>query len=75
MAERGVFGLYRGLSSLLIGSIPKAAVRFWAYEECRKMLMDENGKMSAARSFTAGLGAARTPGGARRDARGGTPGD
>ena len=61
VAERGFFGLYRGLSSLLIGSIPKAAVRFWAYEECRKMLMDENGKMSAGRSFAAGLGTRPPP--------------
>lgn len=56
VAERGFFGLYRGLSSLLIGSIPKAAVRFLAYEECRKMLMDDQGKISAGRSFLAGLG-------------------
>ena len=58
--ERGFFGLYRGLSSLLIGSIPKAAVRFSAYEQCRKMLLDENGKLSAGRSFLAGLGAGIT---------------
>lgn len=26
--EHGVFGLYRGLSSLLYGSIPKASIRY-----------------------------------------------
>jgi solute carrier family 25 citrate transporter 1 len=58
--ERGFFGLYRGLSSLLIGSIPKAAVRFWAYEQCRKMLQDEKGKITPGRNFLAGLGAGVT---------------
>ena len=61
VSERGVFGLYRGLSSLLIGSIPKAAVRFGAYEECRKLLMDDKGKLSASRSFMAGLGTSGRP--------------
>jgi hypothetical protein len=61
VAERGVFGLYRGLSSLLIGSIPKAAVRFLAYEECRKLLVDDQGKISAGRSFLAGLGLCCAP--------------
>lgn len=53
----GFFGLYRGLSSLLYGSIPKAAVRFSVYEQLRNMLVDERGKLSRTQSFLAGMGA------------------
>jgi len=60
MKERGFFGMYRGLSSLLIGSIPKAACRFWAYEQFRKNLQDENGKITRVNNFLAGLGAGVT---------------
>lgn len=58
--ERGFFGLYRGLSSLLVGSIPKAAVRFLAYEQFRASLADSDNKISAGRNFLAGLGAGVT---------------
>jgi len=58
--EHGFFALYRGLSSLLIGSIPKAAVRFLAFEEIKKRLMDSDGKMTASKNFLAGLGAGVT---------------
>lgn len=57
LRERGFFGLYRGLSSLLVGSIPKSAVRFWAYEQFRKALADSNNKISSGGNFFAGLGA------------------
>jgi hypothetical protein len=36
------------------GSIPKAAVRFAAFEQLTRALKDENGKMSATRSMLAG---------------------
>jgi len=36
--NRGFFGLYRGLSPLLLFSIPKSAVRFWAFESVSKAL-------------------------------------
>jgi len=53
---RGFFGLYRGLSSLLVGSVPKAAVRFAAYEQFRRLLMDPTtGKLSSANTFLSGL--------------------
>jgi len=58
--EHGVTGLYRGLSSLLVGSIPKAAVRFWAYEQFKKQVVNEDGKMMAGGNFIAGLGAGVT---------------
>lgn len=60
LSETGFFGLYRGLSSLLVGSIPKAAVRFLAFEEFKKVLMDSDGKMTAGKNFMAGLGAGVT---------------
>lgn len=78
---RGFFGLYRGLSVLLYGSIPKSAVRyakifkniheiilkvkfflltlnrFGAFEECKKLLMNEKGQLTASTRLLAGLGA------------------
>eukprot|EP00004_Rigifila_ramosa_P024791 TRINITY_DN7276_c0_g1_i1.p1 TRINITY_DN7276_c0_g1~~TRINITY_DN7276_c0_g1_i1.p1 ORF type:complete len:320 (-),score=73.83 TRINITY_DN7276_c0_g1_i1:53-1012(-) len=55
--EQGFFGLYRGLSTLLAGSVPKAAIRFGAFEQFRSLLVNEKGKMTPARDFLAGLGA------------------
>ena len=57
IADKGFFGLYRGLPPLLYGSIPKSAVRFGAYEFFRSRLVDENGKLSQQRTLLAGLGA------------------
>ena len=39
--EHGVRGLYRGLSVLLYGSIPKSAVRFGSFEQFKKNAVDE----------------------------------
>lgn len=58
--DHGFFGLYRGLSSLLIGSIPKAGVRFLAFEQFKNAFSDSKGKISAAGTFFAGLGAGMT---------------
>ncbi|PAA59827.1 hypothetical protein BOX15_Mlig005712g1, partial [Macrostomum lignano] len=55
--ERGFFGLYRGLSVLLYGSIPKSAVRFGAFEEFKKRNSDAQGNLSTGRKFLCGLGA------------------
>jgi len=55
--EKGVRGLYRGASTLIVGSIPKAAVRFAAYNQFSSMLKDENGKLTPTRTMFAGLGA------------------
>lgn len=57
VSSRGVLGLYRGLSPLLVFSIPKAAVRFAAFEQFRNLLQDANGKMTPVKTLTAGLGA------------------
>ncbi|XP_076236233.1 mitochondrial citrate transporter scheggia [Calliopsis andreniformis] len=51
----GFFGLYRGLSVLIYGSIPKSAVRFGSFEKIKQVLVDENGNLTTQTSFLAGL--------------------
>ncbi|KAF5284191.1 hypothetical protein FQR65_LT00191 [Abscondita terminalis] len=53
----GFFGLYRGLSVLLYGSIPKSAVRFGAFEAFKNQMKDERGNLSAGGRLLCGLGA------------------
>lgn len=53
----GFFGLYRGLSVLLYGSIPKSAVRFGAFETFKGRLIEPNGQLSTSGKLLAGLGA------------------
>jgi solute carrier family 25 citrate transporter 1 len=55
--QKGFFGLYRGLSVLLYGSIPKSAVRFGAFEEFKKKLANEQGQLTAGTRLLCGLGA------------------
>lgn len=55
--ERGFFGLYRGLSVLLYGSIPKSAARFGAFEWLRHHMVDENNRLSNSGKLLCGLGA------------------
>ncbi|CAF1275969.1 unnamed protein product [Rotaria sordida] len=55
--SRGFFGLYRGLSVLLYGSIPKSAVRFGAFEELKKQAVDEHGQLNSKTRLLCGLGA------------------
>lgn len=55
--EHGVRGLYRGLSSLLYGSIPKASVRFSMFETLKNRMADEKGNLSQLQLLGAGLGA------------------
>lgn len=52
---RGFFGLYRGLSVLIYGSIPKSAVRFGSFETVKKQLVDADGKLNPQRRLLAGL--------------------
>ncbi|XP_034398606.1 LOW QUALITY PROTEIN: tricarboxylate transport protein B, mitochondrial [Cyclopterus lumpus] len=53
----GVKGLYRGLSSLLYGSIPKSAVRFGVFEFLSNHARDESGRLDSTRGLLCGLGA------------------
>jgi len=57
VAENGVRGLYRGLSVLVYGSIPKSAVRFGAFEELKKRNADSKGNLSPMQRLLCGLGA------------------
>lgn len=61
MAERGFFGFYRGLSSMLYFAAPKAAIRFSSFEFFSGLLTDANGGdkygLGQAKGFLAGLGA------------------
>ena len=55
--EKGPFGLYRGLSVLVVGSIPKSAVRFGAFEQFKNLKMDEKGNLKPVDRMLCGLGA------------------
>ncbi|KAK7580144.1 hypothetical protein V9T40_000773 [Parthenolecanium corni] len=55
--SHGFFGLYRGLSVLLYGSIPKSAVRFGSFEMLKKKAVDEKGNLSPQMRVLCGLGA------------------
>ncbi|KAJ8266283.1 hypothetical protein GJAV_G00128650 [Gymnothorax javanicus] len=55
--DHGLRGLYRGLSSLLYGSIPKSAVRFGTFELLSNPMRDANGRLDNTRSLLCGLGA------------------
>ncbi|XP_050305360.1 putative tricarboxylate transport protein, mitochondrial [Anthonomus grandis grandis] len=55
--SHGFFGLYRGLSVLLYGSIPKSAVRFGAFETFKGMVVQPDGSLSPANRLLCGLGA------------------
>eukprot|EP01134_Creolimax_fragrantissima_P002980 CFRG2980T1 len=53
--QKGFSGLYRGITPLLVGTIPKVASRFTAYEQAKAVLNDNNGKLTTGRTFCAGL--------------------
>jgi solute carrier family 25 citrate transporter 1 len=53
--NEGILGLYRGLSPVLIGSMPKAAIRFGGYTYFSNALKNEQGKLSSMRTLAAGL--------------------
>lgn len=55
--DHGIRGLYRGLSSLLYGSIPKSAVRFGTFEFLSNYARSASGKLDGKSSFMCGLGA------------------
>ncbi|XP_053948876.1 tricarboxylate transport protein, mitochondrial-like isoform X1 [Anastrepha ludens] len=53
--QYGFFGLYRGMSALLYGSIPKTAVCFGSFEYFKSYLVDENKILSTYNSFLCGF--------------------
>ena len=52
--------LYRGLAPTLMGSFPKAGIRFGLNSVIKEKLRDENGKLTVGKNFIAGLGAGVT---------------
>lgn len=53
----GFFSLYRGLAPTLLGSIPKAGIRFGLNSVIKDKLRDKDGKLTPGKNFVAGLGA------------------
>mmetsp|Transcript_5638 Transcript_5638/g.6148 ORF Transcript_5638/g.6148 Transcript_5638/m.6148 type:complete len:296 (+) Transcript_5638:73-960(+) len=53
----GFFALYRGLGVTLIGSIPKAGIRFGGNAYFKQLLADDKGKLTMSKQFLAGMGA------------------
>lgn len=54
----GFFSLYRGLAPTLVGSIPKAGIRFGLNSVLKEKLKDKDtGKLTPGKNFVAGLGA------------------
>lgn len=59
--KEGITGLYKGLGAVVIGIIPKMAIRFSSYEFYRGLLTDKaTGKISTGKTFIAGVGAGIT---------------
>ncbi|CCH40587.1 Calcium-binding mitochondrial carrier protein [Wickerhamomyces ciferrii] len=58
--KEGLTGLYKGLGAVVIGIIPKMAIRFSSYEFYRTLLKDQSGQISTGSTFLAGVGAGIT---------------
>lgn len=59
--QEGFLALYKGLGAVVIGIIPKMAIRFSSYEFCRSLLADKaTGTVSTGNTFIAGVGAGIT---------------
>uniref|UniRef100_F1L9C5 Citrate transport protein n=1 Tax=Ascaris suum TaxID=6253 RepID=F1L9C5_ASCSU len=54
---KGFFGLYRGLSVLIYGSIPKSGFRFGTFEFLKGHAVDERGNLAPIMRMLCGLGA------------------
>ncbi|KAJ3113742.1 hypothetical protein HDU96_003002 [Phlyctochytrium bullatum] len=56
--DQGVFGLYRGVSAMVIGTGLKASVRFLVFDSLKNAMADkQTGKISGVGMAVAGLGA------------------
>jgi solute carrier family 25 citrate transporter 1 len=56
----GFLSLYRGLAPTLLGSIPKAGIRFGLNSVLKDKLRDKDGKLTIGKNFLAGMGAGVT---------------
>ena len=61
LKDKGFFGFYRGLSSMVYFASPKAAIRFSSFEAFTGLLTGQHGEdkfnLGNAKGFVAGLGA------------------
>lgn len=58
--KEGITGLYKGLGAVVMGIIPKMAIRFSSYEFYRSLLKTPDGSISTGSIFIAGVGAGIT---------------
>ncbi|ODQ49419.1 hypothetical protein PICMEDRAFT_70961 [Pichia membranifaciens NRRL Y-2026] len=54
-AQEGFFALYKGLSAVCIGIVPKMAIRFSSYGFYRSLFTDEKGNISGPFTFLSGV--------------------
>jgi solute carrier family 25 (mitochondrial citrate transporter), member 1 len=54
------FALYKGLTAVYMGIVPKMAVRFSSFEKYKELLAGPDGKVSQVGTFFAGLGSGVT---------------
>lgn len=52
---KGFFGLYSGCTTLIFGSIPKAAVRFAAFQQFKSILQKPDGTMTPPMTMLCGM--------------------
>ncbi|BHF60385.1 hypothetical protein SprV_0100335000 [Sparganum proliferum] len=57
LRSHGFKGLYRGLSVLLYGAVPKSAVRFGGFEEFKRHNVSPDGTLTPGRKLFCGMGA------------------
>lgn len=55
VAEKGVLALYRGLTSLLVGTVPKTSLRFGVFGKIKEAFKDEKGVLTPGRTLIAGM--------------------
>nr|CAD7586952.1 unnamed protein product [Timema genevievae] len=53
--NQGFLGLYKGVSILIYGSIPKAAVRFGCFNTIKSLVADDRGQLTSRASVMCGL--------------------
>eukprot|EP01137_Pigoraptor_chileana_P026836 Opistho-2@8703 len=52
--NEGFFALYKGITAVVSGIVPKMAIRFSSFETYKRWLADANGQVNTGRTFLAG---------------------
>ena len=55
VATEGLSGLYTGCSTLILGTIFKASVRFLSFDAIKNSLSDETGRLTPLNGMLAGM--------------------